>query len=36
MHNLHFVAYARWMQGRRAGGLRAADERSAPCNLCST
>jgi tetratricopeptide (TPR) repeat protein len=26
IHNLHFIAYARWMQGRRADGLRAADE----------
>jgi len=26
VHNLHFVAYARWMQGRKADGLRAADE----------
>ena len=29
VHNLHFVAYARWMQGRKADGLRAADEMSA-------
>jgi tetratricopeptide (TPR) repeat protein len=26
IHNLHFVAYARWMQGRKADGLRATDE----------
>ncbi|MGO4881642.1 MAG: hypothetical protein ACLP59_12570 [Bryobacteraceae bacterium] len=26
VHNLHFVAYARWMEGRRADGLRAADD----------
>jgi tetratricopeptide (TPR) repeat protein len=25
-HNLHFIAYARWMQGRRADGLKAADD----------
>ena len=25
-HNLQFMAYARWMQGRKANGLRAADE----------
>jgi tetratricopeptide (TPR) repeat protein len=25
VHNLHFIAYARWMQGRRADGLKAAD-----------
>lgn len=25
-HNMHFVAYARWMQGKRAEGLRAAAE----------
>jgi tetratricopeptide (TPR) repeat protein len=24
-HNLHFIAYARWMQGRRADGMRAAE-----------
>lgn len=29
VHNLHFVAYARWMQGRKADGLRAADELAA-------
>ncbi|MFN7997652.1 MAG: hypothetical protein U0Q18_28800 [Bryobacteraceae bacterium] len=29
IHNLHFIAYARWMQGRREEGLRAADELSA-------
>lgn len=26
VHNLHFIAYARWMQGRMADGLRAANE----------
>jgi tetratricopeptide (TPR) repeat protein len=26
VHSLHFIAYARWMQGRKADGLRAADE----------
>jgi tetratricopeptide (TPR) repeat protein len=26
LHNLHFIAYARWMQGRKSDGLRAADE----------
>ncbi len=26
VHNIHFVAYARWMQGRKADGLRAAAE----------
>ena len=26
VHNLHFIAYARWMQGRKADGLRAAEE----------
>jgi tetratricopeptide (TPR) repeat protein len=26
MHNLHFIAYARWMQGRKSDGLHAADE----------
>ena len=26
VHNLTFIAYARWMQGRRADGLRADDE----------
>ena len=25
LHNLHFVAYARWMQGKKADGLHAAD-----------
>lgn len=25
-HNLHFLAYSRWMQGRKAEGLRAAGE----------
>jgi tetratricopeptide (TPR) repeat protein len=29
VHNLHFIAYARWMQGRRTDGLRAADELAA-------
>jgi tetratricopeptide (TPR) repeat protein len=29
VHNLHFIAYARWMQGRMADGLHAADEMSA-------
>jgi tetratricopeptide (TPR) repeat protein len=29
LHNLHFVAYARWMEGRKADGLRAADELAA-------
>jgi len=29
VHNLHFIAYARWMQGRKSDGLRAADEMSA-------
>jgi tetratricopeptide (TPR) repeat protein len=29
VHNLHFIAYARWMQGRKADGLRAADELAA-------
>jgi len=29
LHNLSFVAYARWMQGRKAEGLRAADEMTA-------
>ena len=24
-HNLHFIAYARWMQGRGADGIRAAN-----------
>jgi tetratricopeptide (TPR) repeat protein len=24
-HNLHFIAYARWMQGRAVDGIRAAD-----------
>jgi tetratricopeptide (TPR) repeat protein len=27
-HNLHFVAYARWMQGNRAAALKAADTMS--------
>jgi tetratricopeptide (TPR) repeat protein len=26
VHNLHFIAYARWMQGRKGDGLRAAGE----------
>jgi tetratricopeptide (TPR) repeat protein len=26
VHNLHFIAYARWMQGRKADGLRASAE----------
>jgi len=26
VHNLTFIAYARWMQGRKADGLRAGDE----------
>jgi tetratricopeptide (TPR) repeat protein len=26
LHNLHFLAYARWMQGRKAEGLRAAGD----------
>jgi tetratricopeptide (TPR) repeat protein len=26
IHNLHFVAYARWMQGRKTDGMRAADD----------
>jgi tetratricopeptide (TPR) repeat protein len=25
-HNLHFIAYARWMQGQRAAGLKTADD----------
>ena len=29
VHNLHFVAYARWMQGRKADALRAGEEISA-------
>lgn len=29
LHNLHFVAYARWMEGRKADGLHAADELAA-------
>jgi len=28
-HNLQFIAYARWMQGRKAEGLRAADDLTA-------
>jgi tetratricopeptide (TPR) repeat protein len=28
-HNLHFIAYARWMQGRGADGIRAADALAA-------
>jgi tetratricopeptide (TPR) repeat protein len=26
LHNVHFIAYARWMQGRKADALEAADE----------
>ena len=26
VHNLHFIAYARWMQGRKADTLRACDD----------
>jgi hypothetical protein len=29
IHNLHFIAYARWMQGRKADGLRAAETMAA-------
>jgi tetratricopeptide (TPR) repeat protein len=29
VHNLHFVAYARWMQGRRAEAIQAADALAA-------
>ncbi len=29
VHNLHFVAYARWMQGRKEDGLKAADTMAA-------
>ncbi len=29
VHNLHFVAYARWMQGRKSDGLRASAEMAA-------
>ncbi len=29
VHNLHFVAYARWMQGHRAQALQAADAMAA-------
>ena len=29
VHNLHFVAYARWMQGRRADAIQAADTLAA-------
>jgi tetratricopeptide (TPR) repeat protein len=29
LHNLHFVAYARWMQGKKAEGLRAAADMAA-------
>jgi tetratricopeptide (TPR) repeat protein len=29
IHNLHFVVYARWMQGHRAGAIKAADEIAA-------
>jgi len=29
VHNLHFVAYARWMQGKKSDGLRAAETMAA-------
>ncbi|HTQ55257.1 MAG TPA: hypothetical protein VMI94_12400 [Bryobacteraceae bacterium] len=29
VHNLHFIAYARWMEGRQADGLHAAAEMAA-------
>src|SRR6266508_4224073 len=29
VHNLHFVAYARWMQGRREEAIKAADTMAA-------
>jgi hypothetical protein len=29
IHNMHFVAYARWMQGKKAEGLRAAADMAA-------
>ena len=29
VHNIHFIAYARWMLGKKAGGIRAADEIAA-------
>ena len=29
MHNLHFIAYARWMQGRKSDGLKAARDLAA-------
>jgi len=29
VHNINFVAYARWMQGRKADGLKAADDMAA-------
>ena len=29
VHNLHFIAYARWMQGRRAEAIQAADTLAA-------
>jgi tetratricopeptide (TPR) repeat protein len=29
VHNLQFIAYARWMQGRKADGLRAAEDMAA-------
>ncbi len=29
MHNLHFIAYARWMEGRKADGLAAAETLAA-------
>src|SRR5205085_6554749 len=29
VHNLHFIAYARWMLGKKAEGIKAADELAA-------
>src|SRR5262249_53455688 len=29
VHNINFVAYARWMQGRKSDGIKAADEMGA-------
>jgi len=29
VHNLHFIAYARWMLGKKAEGIRAADDLAA-------
>src|SRR3954453_23512348 len=29
IHNLHFIVYARWMQGRRAEAIKAAEAMSA-------